>query len=105
MGKEITLDQFINIYENGDVKILDIREPWEIPTISGENVIHIPMNQIPQVINKIPREEDLIVICQHAIRSTGVIEYLETQHGFGNLINLQGGVSNYVKDASTESYT
>lgn len=104
MDKEITLDQFINIYESGDIKILDIREPWEAPAIKGENVIHIPMNQIPQLIEMIPREEDLIVICQHAIRSTHAISYLETQHGFDNLINLRGGVSSYVQDANADSY-
>jgi rhodanese-related sulfurtransferase len=100
MGREISLEQFINIYENGDMRILDVREVWENPQIRGENVINIPMNQLPQSIDKIPRTEDLIVICQHAVRSTRVIEYLENQHGFENLINLKGGVSTYIRETA-----
>ena len=95
MAREITLTEFIDRFENGDIRILDVREAWETPFIRGENVISIPMNQLPQAINMIPRTDDLIVICQHAIRSKRVIEYLESQHGFDNLVNLQGGVSTY----------
>ena len=98
MGRELTLEQFIEKYEQGDIRILDVRESWEVPAISGEHVIIIPMNQLLQAIDRIPRTEDLVVICQHAIRSKSVIEYLETQHGFENLINLQGGVSTYVRE-------
>ncbi|NQT62435.1 MAG: rhodanese [Candidatus Marinimicrobia bacterium] len=92
MDKELSLDQFVEKYERGDIRILDVRETWETPFIRGENVINIPMNQLPQAIDIIPRTEDLVVICQHAVRSKRVIEYLESQHGFDNLINLTGGV-------------
>ena len=97
MGKEITLPQFNSIYESGDMQILDVREAWEVPMIRGENVINIPLNQLPQAIDMIPRTEDLVVICQHAVRSKKVIEFLESQHGFDNLINLRGGVSTYIR--------
>lgn len=100
MAKEITLPQFISIYESGDMQILDVREAWEKPLIRGENVINIPMNQLPNAIDMIPRAADLIVICQHAVRSKRVIEYLESQHGFDNLINLQGGISTYVAETA-----
>ena len=100
MDKEITLSQFISIYESGYMQILDVREVWETPMIRGENVINIPMNHLPESIDMIPRNEDLIVICQHAIRSKRVIEYLQSQHGFDNLINLQGGVSTYISETA-----
>ena len=100
LGRELTLDQFIKRYEQEDIRILDVRESWEVPTIRGEHVINIPMNQLLQALDRIPRTEDLVVICQHAVRSKSVIEYLESQHGFDNLINLQGGVSTYVKETA-----
>ncbi len=95
MAREITLTQFINIYENGDLRILDVREAWETPLVDGKNVLKIPVNQIPQSLDRIPRTEDLVVICQHAVRSTNVIQYLKSQHNFTNLINLSGGISTY----------
>ncbi len=95
MSKEITLGQFQAILEQGEIPILDVREAWETPAVSGDKVIQIPINQIPQFIDRIPKSEDLVVICQHGVRSKYTIEYLESQHGFTNLINLQGGVSPY----------
>lgn len=100
MHREITLDTFIEKYEQGDIRILDVREAWETPFIRGENVIKIPMSQLPQSIDLLPRDEDLVVICQHAVRSTRVIEYLESYHKFSNLINLKGGVSTYLRETA-----
>lgn len=65
--------------------------------MQGEHVIKIPINQIPQFMDMIPKTEDLVVLCQHGVRSKYAIEYLESQHNFSNLINLQGGVSTYRK--------
>ena len=97
MGREITLTQFIDQYEGGECRILDVREAWERPFMQGEHVIKIPINQIPQFMDMIPKTEDLVVLCQHGVRSKYAIEYLESQHNFSNLINLQGGVSTYRK--------
>jgi len=99
MGRAITLSQFIHLYEGGCIRILDVREAWEVPGIRGESVIQIPINQLPHSIDSIPQTEDLIVICQHGVRSKFAIEFLESQHGFQNLINLEGGVSNYIRES------
>jgi len=95
MGREITLEQFIEHYKNEDILILDVRESWETPFIKSEKVLQIPVNQIVASIDKIPRTEDVVVICQHAVRSIQVVQYLEANHNFTNLINLTGGVSTY----------
>lgn len=100
MSREITLAQFIELYERDAISILDVREAWETPLIRNEHVIQIPINQIPQYLDRIPKTEDLVVICQHGIRSKRVVEYLETQHGFKYLIDLQGGVSSYIRGTS-----
>lgn len=95
MYREIDLDQFVKHYKNKDVLILDVREAWEVPYIRSERVIQIPVNQILGSLDQIPRDEDVIVICQHAVRSTQVVQYLQANHNFTNLINLAGGVSTY----------
>jgi len=95
MHKEIDLDQFIKHYKQEDVLILDVRESWEVPFIKSDRVIQIPVNQILASLDRIPRDEDVIVICQHAVRSTQVVQYLQANHNFTNLINLIGGVSTY----------
>ena len=96
--REIDLDQFIQHYHHKDIIILDVRESWEKPYILSDKVIQIPINRIVASVDQIPRDEDVIVICQHAVRSSQVVQYLETQHNFTNLINLAGGVSTYTAD-------
>ncbi|MCF7808937.1 MAG: rhodanese-like domain-containing protein [Candidatus Marinimicrobia bacterium] len=91
--REIELAEFYTILESGTTKILDVREAWESPKLEGEMVLHIPVSQIIQSIDAIPQEEDLIVACQHGVRSLSVVEYLHKQHGFLNLLNLRGGLT------------
>ena len=86
------LAEFLKILENGDTKILDVRDSWETPFVQGQQVTQIPIHQITQNLDAISKTEDLIVMCQHGVRSKQVIHYLVSQHGFTNLINLTGGV-------------
>jgi len=98
MPREIKLTQFIDHYKKEDILILDVREAWETPFIKGKKVTQIPVNQLLASLDKIPRDEDVVVICQHAVRSTQVVQYLEANHDFTNLINLSGGVSTYTEE-------
>ena len=100
MGREVTLAQFIDQYEKGELRILDVREAWETPFIRSAGVIQIPLDRLPRSIDLIPSTADLVVICQHGVRSKVAIEYLESKHSFRNLINLEGGVSTYISGMS-----
>lgn len=72
--------------------LLDVREPWEFEHCHLENSVLVPMRQIPEYLNKLKANEEIVVICHHGIRSRQVAQYLETE-GFTNLINLTGGVA------------
>jgi adenylyltransferase/sulfurtransferase len=91
--REVSLETFNDILSKGSMKILDVREPWETPRIEGQNVLYIPVSQVLQSLDQIPRDEDVIVACQHGVRSRSVVEYLTNNHQFTNLINLQGGLT------------
>lgn len=77
-----------------NIQIIDVREDWEQPQIKELNAINIPLNAIPTNFDKIDRDKETVVFCQHGIRSLNCIEYLE-QQGFNNLINLEGGIVNW----------
>ncbi len=53
---------------------------------------HIPMSEIPERYQEIPRDIKVIVHCHHGGRSQKVIDYLTREHGFSNLLNLEGGI-------------
>lgn len=76
-----------------EVQIIDVREPWEreIGLIDGSD--HIIMNLIPENIEKINRDSDVVIHCRSGARSAAVAQYLESQKGFSNIYNLEGGIT------------
>lgn len=71
--------------------LLDVRQSWEVATASLPGIIHIPMNDIPDHLDALPRDADVVCICHHGIRSMQVGRFLE-HHGFTRIINLSGGM-------------
>ena len=70
--------------------LIDVREDNEraIGHIGGTL---IPLGEIPQRFEEIPRDKPVVVYCRSGGRSGRAIEFLEGQ-GFANLSNLVGGV-------------
>ena len=77
--------------DNKSFILIDVRETWEHEhyNIGGRN---IPVGEIMLLRNEIPKDEDVIVYCEKGIRSSIVIQRLETI-GYHNLYNLTGGMS------------
>lgn len=71
--------------------LLDVREPWEYETCHIDGSQLIPMQQLPQALDQIPQNQDIVVICHHGVRSLRVCQYLE-QNGYTHITNLTGGV-------------
>ena len=72
--------------------LLDIREEQELKIASIDGVLHIPMNLIPDQLDRLPTEHPIIVMCHSGVRSSQVTEWLLSQ-GFENAKNLDGGIS------------
>jgi rhodanese-related sulfurtransferase len=77
--------------QNEDFQLIDVREPSEyaVCEIGGQL---IPMNTIPNHIEEISKEKMVVVHCRSGKRSANVITYLEQNHGYTNLYNLEGGI-------------
>ena len=98
--KEITpaeLKQLIN--DKIDFQLIDVREEYEFDeaNINGEL---IPMGEIMDNIEKISKDKQVIIHCRSGKRSAGVINALESQHGFTNLFNLTGGILSYLEESN-----
>ncbi len=77
--------------------LLDVREPWEYDKCHLDDSVLIPMRQIPDALDDLAQEKEIVVICHHGIRSRQVAYYLE-QNGIENVINLEGGVEAWARD-------
>ena len=84
--------------------LLDVRQPWEYATCKIENSVLVPMSTIPAEIESLDINRETVVICHHGIRSRSVGRYLE-QAGFNNIINLSGGMAQWVKTVDTHMAT
>jgi adenylyltransferase/sulfurtransferase len=72
------------------VFLLDVREPYEyqIAQIGGTL---IPQNDVPNRLNEIPRDREIIVQCRSGARSQKIAEFLK-QSGYPQVVNLSGGI-------------
>ena len=77
--------------KNPSIQFLDVREPEEVVIGHISETLHIPLNFIPNSLEKIPKDETLIVYCHHGMRSLKAVEYLKAK-GFDKVVNLAGGI-------------
>jgi len=74
--------------------LLDVREPDELITVSLPWAKAIPMGDVPQHLDELPQDGELIVMCHHGGRSERVTRFLNA-NGFPNAKNLAGGIDAY----------
>ena len=84
--------------------LLDVREPWEFEICHIQGSQLIPMNSIPQKISELEKEESIVCICHHGMRSWQVAAFLE-KNGFAQVINLSGGVDAWAQEVDAAMVT
>lgn len=103
MIKTISVSQLNEALKNEskDIQLIDVRENYELDICKLENVIHIPLNDIPENADKIRKDIDVVFICRSGVRSAKAIEWLEENFPFENLYNLEGGMLSWSKEIDT----
>jgi len=81
--------------------LLDVREPFEYQIASLDNSVLIPMNQVPDRLDELDKEQVIVVICHHGVRSENVAYYLD-QQGFTQIFNLTGGIDAWARSCDSE---
>lgn len=77
-----------------DPIIIDVREDYELEETGRiKNSIHIPMDQIPNRLEEIPKDREIYLLCRSGVRSYNVAAYLE-ERGY-DVTNLDGGILDY----------
>lgn len=94
---EITVSEFKALKQSGEpFYILDVREQseYDFANLGGKL---IPLSQIEERSNEIPKDKKVIVHCKMGGRSAQAIQTLKDK-GFDNLINLKGGIIAYAQE-------
>jgi rhodanese-related sulfurtransferase len=86
-------DLLTRMHEGSTPFLLDVREPEELlgPEGALPGVKNIPLGQISERVEEIPRDQEVVVICRSGARSHSAIQWLQSQ-GYRRLRNLEGGM-------------
>ncbi|HEX7081064.1 MAG TPA: rhodanese-like domain-containing protein [Gammaproteobacteria bacterium] len=81
----------------GSIVLLDVREPAELEEAAIPDARHIPMREVPQRLDELPRDKPIVVFCKAGARSRRVAEFLAA-NGFEGVYNLEGGIDAWSRE-------
>jgi rhodanese-related sulfurtransferase len=89
----LQVDELAALLAKGDahLKLLDVREPWEVQTAAMPGAVHIPMREIMQRVDELEADAPWVCVCHHGARSMQVAMFLKSR-GFATVYNLTGGI-------------
>jgi rhodanese-related sulfurtransferase len=93
---EIDVDELGILLTGGGVRLLDVREEWEFRRRRVPGAVSVPLAQLPARIAVLPRDERLVVICEHGIRSRVATDLL-LRSGFESAVSVKGGTDAWAR--------
>lgn len=92
MSFTITVRELKDRLDKGDkIVLVDVREPWEYSMAKIEGSVLIPLGSLPQSLNQLDRNAEIVAHCHHGMRSADAVAFL-AQQGFKDVKNLVGGI-------------
>ncbi|NOX61934.1 MAG: rhodanese-like domain-containing protein [Chloroflexi bacterium] len=76
--------------------LIDVREPDEYAQVRIPGSRLIPMSELQQRLNEIPRDREVILYCRSGNRSGQVLRFLARQ-GYDQVFNLNGGIIDWYR--------
>ena len=70
--------------------LIDVREPHEWRAGHARGARHIPLAQLPDSLDELPREAPIYLICATGNRSRTAAAFLQ-KGGFSKPVNVRGG--------------
>ena len=89
--KEISFDEFYQLYQNEQLSLVDVREVEEFEMLHLEGAQNLPLSQLANTYDQLDKDQLYYVICKSGMRSARACQFLE-EHGY-KVINVQGGMT------------
>ncbi len=79
--------------------LLDVRQPheWDIVNLEEGGAVMIPLAELPDRLDELPKDRDIVVYCRTGARSDSAARMLE-EEGFSNVSNFVGGIHAWVDE-------
>lgn len=92
MGYTMSVQELKQRIDAGNAPfLLDVREPYEYSLAKLEGSVLIPLGTLPQSLEKLDRNAEIVAYCHHGMRSADAVGFL-LQQGFTDVKNLVGGI-------------
>ncbi len=88
----ISVEQAYALYQQPNVFFLDVREPFEWEAIRIPNSALIPLGQLANRVDELPRDKQIVVVCRSGNRSQAGRDILK-RAGFAQVTSMNGGVN------------
>ena len=89
--KEITFNDFYQLYQNEQLSLVDVREVDEFESLHLEGARNLPLSQLADTYEQLDKDQIYYVICKSGMRSARACQFLAEQ-GY-DVINVQGGMT------------
>lgn len=89
--QSISTAQLKNVLNDKDKVFVDVRTPGEY---KGRNIPQFKNIPLGSSFDKLPKDKEIVVICQSGMRSSQACKKLKKQ-GFERVTNVRGGMSAY----------
>ena len=84
------------LYKQPGYVLLDVRTVAEFQERHVVGAVNVPLQEIEQRLNEVPKDITLLVICRSGNRSRQAIEILH-KHGYKKMFNVAGGMGAWPK--------
>lgn len=84
------------MHSGKDFLLLDCREEWEYQTARIEGATLIPMQEIPQKLEELPKDKAVVVYCHAGVRSYSAASWLKRQ-GI-KALSMSGGIDQWSRE-------
>ena len=88
--KEITFNDFSQLYQKESLSVLDVREVEEFEALHLEGARNFPLSQLADAYEQLDKTQPYYVICKSGIRSARACQFLAEQ-GY-EVVNVKGGM-------------
>ena len=88
--KEISFDEFYQLYQNEQLSLVDVREVEEFEAFHLEGARNFPLSQLADTYEQLDKDNLYYVICKSGMRSARACQFLAEQ-GY-EVINVQGSM-------------
>lgn len=94
---QISTRELAFLLERHDVVVLDINMDEDAHKfhVDTDLRVHIPLNELKQRLDSLPRDKQIVVMCLKGKRAPTACRYLKSK-GFDNVVMLDGGIQKWI---------